>query len=196
MSFGVTSYYCDTCDFEQWDSRVWGRREYFLGEGYSVQLEWDLGWCEDCHGLAAVEVLSEAQRRAELEKAESELAALGFRPGPRWWEFPWTWQSKLEKWKEIAPKAHDAKLALQLILDRKTPPRCLACGSEHVIAPLETDKSEWIDYSQPKRIGFLHPGCGGELWKKKSDTRLAFRRSVLLYTPNGQFIKQNDLEDA
>ena len=196
MSMGVTTYYCDTCTFEQWDSHTWGRRAYFLWEGCSVPLEWELGWCEGCGGLAAVEVLSKDRRRAELEKAESDLTELNFRRKRRWWELPWTWRNKMEKWKQLAPKAHDAKLALKLIMDRKTPPRCLNCGSEHVIAPLQTDNSEWQDSSQPKRIGFLHPRCHGELWKKRSDTRLAFQRSILLYAPGGEFIERRYLDKA
>jgi hypothetical protein len=50
----------------------WGAR---LPEG------WQLGWCGGCAGLAAMESLSEDERRESIEEAEQELA----RYPPRRW---------------------------------------------------------------------------------------------------------------
>ncbi len=193
MSWPVTSFYCTSCNFEQGDAPSWGRREYLLGDGSNASVQWVLGWCEDCRGLAAVEVLSEVQRRTTFEKAAKNLAALGYRPSLRWWELHWflfpAWrQKKVDEWTRSASVSREARAALRLILDRKTPPRCLRCGGQRVFAPLVADESEWSDRSQPKGTGSLHPRCGGELWMKSADMRFAYRPSVQRYTPEGEFI--------
>ena len=59
MSCPVTTYYCTKCNFRQGDAYTWGLREYVLQDGTKIPMDWQLGWCEDCAGLSAVEVLSE-----------------------------------------------------------------------------------------------------------------------------------------
>ena len=199
MSWPVTTFYCTKCDFKQGDLVAWGAREYVLSHGIRIQVCSRLGWCEDCRGLAAVEDLSQESRRADLEEATRELIALQFRPVRRWWELQWfilagLWRRKVETWNCCAGKVDDAKDALNLIASRKTPPRCLACGSNRVTAPLVTDTSEWRNTNQPKRTGFLHPGCGGEMWMIEDGFRIALKPSIRRYTPEGDSIEQEDVD--
>lgn len=195
MSWPVTTYYCTKCDFKQGDLVTWGTKEYVLGNGVRIQAWPRLGWCEDCRELAAVEDLSVESHRADLDKAVNELIAPGFRPVRRWWELHWfilpgLWHRKFKDWNCCVSKIDDAMDTLRLIARRKTPPRCLACGSNHVTAPLVTDRSEWRDTSQPKKTGFVHPGCGGEMWMLMDGFRIALKPKIRRYSPEGDFIEE------
>lgn len=195
MSLPTTTFFCTTCSFRQGDARTWGGKEYVLGNGVRIPLDWRLGWCHDCNGLAAVEELSEEARGDELFEAQKTLASLGPPPVRRWWQLHrfllrgW-WHAKAENWMYYACQVEDAQDALRLVSERKTTPRCLACGSSRVIAPLVTDRSEWRDEAGRRRTGFVHPGCGGELMMVMDGMRIGLRPSIRRYTPEGEFIEK------
>ena len=149
MSLSVTTYYCLNCTFKQVDFVHWGVREYLLPNDARVPMEWSLGWCEQCKGLAAVEIpctteLSEAIRRTAPE------------------------------FSQLPPRAT----------------RCLACGSGQVTAPLLTSGLTWSNRKIPAPTGFIHPNCGGELWRMQDGFRVALRQSIKTYTIDGEFIEQ------
>jgi hypothetical protein len=200
MSLPVTSYTCTKCDFTQGDARTWGVKEYVLENGLRIPLNWSLGWCHDCNGLAAVEALSETVCREEMAEAQSDLDGFGPPPVRRWWQLHrfllrgW-WRKKVENWMYCACDVEDARDALRLVQERKSPPRCLACGSRRVDAPLVTDRSEWKDEAGRRRTGFIHPGCGGEIMQfMNGDFRLGLRPSIRRYTAEGEFIEQEFVE--
>lgn len=199
MSLPVTSYYCTGCDFQQSDAKTWGIKEYVLPNGVRLDVDWKLGWCEDCAGLAAVESLAPDVRLKELAEAEAELGALPPRPMLHWWQLPRfifnnAWHKRAEEWERdrfrLQSKVDDAQDALEHLKGRKQPPRCLACGSHRVHAPLVTNPEPWTDPTQPQRTGFVHPGCGGELWRREEDIRFALKPSVRRYSPEGDFLEQ------
>lgn len=199
MSLPATMFYCTGCDFEQGNVGTWGTREYVLPNGVRLPVEWELGWCEDCAGLAAVEVLSEAGRQKDLKEAEAELAAHPPRPTRHWWQlrrfvFGRTWRNRVGEWERdwlrLQCTLDDARDALDHIRLRGQPRKCLACGSHRVHAPLVTNAEPWNDPGQPQRTGFIHPGCGGELWMLDEGTRFALRPSVRRYSPEGDLIEK------
>lgn len=130
-------------------------------------MDWRLGWCEECGGLAAVERFSEGEMPAAIHDAGQELPILPTRL-----------------------------------------PCCLTCGSKRVTAPLVTyrqkdgkttrtpavfsapTQEEEANRKKPKPTGFIHPGCGGELWMKLDGLHFALRPSIRSYTPNGEFIER------
>lgn len=203
MSLPVTTFYCTGCDFQQGNAGTWGIREYVLPNGVRLPVDWQLGWCEDCAGLASVEVLSEAGRQKDLKEAEAELAAHPPRPIRHWWQvhryaFNSAWLHRIGEWERallrLQCKRDDARDALNLIRARSQPPKCLACGSHRVHAPLVTDEEPWQDHGQPHRTGFFHPGCGGELWMMEGGLRLALKPSVRRYSPDGSLLEKEFIE--
>lgn len=199
MSLPAISYYCTKCDFQGSDLGTWGLKEYVLPNGVRLDVDWNLGWCEDCAGLAAVESLAPDARLKDLAEAEAELDALPSRPMRHWWQlhrfiFNNAWHKRAEAWARdrfrLQGKVDDAQDALEHLKGRKQPPRCLACGSHRVHAPLVTNPEPWNDSSRPHRTGFVHPGCGGELWRREGDIRFALKPSVSRYSPEGGFLEK------
>ena len=195
MSWPVTTYYCTKCDFRQGDAGTWGTREYVLPDGIRIPVNSALGWCAQCNAITAVESLDIGRREAELREAERELEKQGGQPVRRWWQIhrflvPMFWRRDLANWYFFAGMVEDARAALQLITMRKSPPKCLACGSDEITTPLISDTSEWTDVSQPTRTGFIHPDCGGELSMVMDGLRIGLKPSVRRYTPEGILIEQ------
>lgn len=162
MSWPVTVFTCTRCDFRQGDSHTWGSREYLLADGVRVSVPRRLGWCHSCGSIAAVEDLSGDAQREECEETERELADLRF------------WKLRERKW--LQQNLADLQDTLQLLKQRKSPARCLHCGSADIGSIS------------------IHPGCGGVLQAKLSDVRLALRRTVVLYTPEGMEIEHIDID--
>ncbi|KAB2309549.1 hypothetical protein F8A87_09810 [Betaproteobacteria bacterium SCN2] len=203
MSLPAISYYCTKCDFRGGDLGTWGLKEYVLPNGVRVGVHWRLGWCEDCVGLAAVENLDSDERLKDLAEAKAELGALPPHPMRHWWQlhgfmFNHAWQKQLEAWERerfhLQCKLDDAQDALEHLKGRKQPPRCLACGSDRVHSPLITNPEPWNDPSQPHHTGFVHPGCGGELWRREEDMRFALKPTVRRYSPEGDFLEKEFVE--
>lgn len=199
MSLPVTTFYCTGCDFQQGNAGTWGIREYVLPNGVRLPVDWRLGWCEDCAGLAAVEVLSEDGRQKDLKEAEAELAAHPPRPVRRWWQLHRfvlnsAWRNRIGEWGRarlrLQSKLDDAHDALDHIRRRSQARKCLACGSHRVHAPLVTNAEPWNDPEQPQRTGFVHPGCGGGLWMLEDGMRFALKPSVRRYSPEGDLIEK------
>lgn len=199
MSMPVTTSYCTGCDFQQGNAGTWGVREYVLPNGVRLPVDWRLGWCEDCAGLAAVEVLSEDDRLKDLKEAEAELAAHPPRPVRHWWHLyryvlNSAWHNRIGEWERarlrLQSKLDDAHDALAHIRRRSQACKCLACGSHRVHAPLVTNAEPWNNPEQAQRTGFIHPGCGGELWMMEDGLRLALKPSVRRYSPEGDLIEK------
>lgn len=199
MSLPVTTFYCTGCDFQRGNAGTWGIREYVLPNGVRLPVDWQLGWCEDCAGLAAVEVLSEDGHQKDLKEAEAELAAHPPRPARHWWQLPIfvlnsAWQRRIGEWERdrlrLQCMLDDAHDALDLLRRRSQARKCLVCGSHRVHAPLITNAELWNDPEQPKRTGFIHPSCGGELWMREDGLRLALKPSVRRYSSEGDLIQK------
>lgn len=199
MSLSVTTFTCTKCDFKRSDLGTWGTREYVLGNGLRIPLDWRLGWCNDCNGLAAVEALSAGRCRKALAEAQRSLDRAGSPPVRRWWQphrfiFRGWWSRKVERWMYYACQVEDCRDALRLALQRTAQPRCLACGSRRVTAPLVTVWSADSDETKPARTGFAHPGCGGEIMMAMDGLRVGLKPSISRYTPEGEFIENEPVE--
>ena len=203
MSLPVTTFYCTGCDFQQGNAGTWGIREYVLPNGVRVPVDWRLGWCEDCAGLVAVEVLSEDDRLKDRKEAEAELAAHPPHPVRHWWQphrfvLNSAWHNRIGEWERarlrLQGRLDDAHDAVDYIRRRSKPRKCLACGSHRVHAPLVTNTEPWNDADQAQRTGFIHPGCGGELWMREEGMRIALKPTVRRYSPEGDLIGKEFVE--
>lgn len=186
MSLPVSTFYCDKCDFEQGNAGTWGMKDYVLASGVRVSVNWQLGWCFDCDGLTAIEDLSLSKCEENYTKRQQILAEhlLLHRPASMS-------KTKLSEWENchyyLTDEMDEVQDVIDMLKNRMNPARCLACGSTRVLADFFTNNDSW-DQSQPKATGSKHPGCGGEIWMKESELRLAMKPSISSYTPEGDFI--------
>lgn len=200
MSWPVTLFTCSVCDFGRAEFMTRGEKEYVLPNGIRLPVRDLLGWCEDCRTLVQVESLSETICLGDIQRAEETLAAnsvpyfenaaqmFGLSPSPR--ELPRRPLSEAERF-NLHCGIDDARDLLALVRARRTPPRCLECGSDRIHTAIMTNSEPWSNKAQPWPTGFHHPGCGGEiqmvahdgLW---IDPKLTVRR----YTPHGDLIEE------
>lgn len=74
--------------------------------------------------------------------------------------------------RQLTAMESSSSLAALRHLGRTSPERCLMCGSTACTAlPARTGKV----FSEPVPIGFLHPGCRGELTVRRDGLRLNLR---------------------
>jgi hypothetical protein len=171
---------------------------YVTPDNRTVQVPRRLGWCEDCGGLASVEIFTESDIRKEIRDIEEELQAMPSEPSRQPWEIhkylPFNgWETKVQRWHykqdQLIGKLDEKTTLLGIIKQRKSPPRCLECGSTRVMAPLVADKTFW-DSEKPAVTGFIHPGCGGELSADEDGMRISLRPSTRYYSSEGEFIER------
>jgi len=81
----------------------------------------------------------------------------------------------------------DEEMRLHLLPSRSTGPRCLACGSYQVVEVRcnGAEAADEGDESGGDAIGFLHPGCGGNILSQWAGVRVAPRRETLEYDIDG-----------
>jgi hypothetical protein len=205
MSLPVTKFYCKKCDFEGGDVGTWGMHEYVLPNSVRIPINRLLGWCDDCDQIASVELFSRTESEKEVQQAEDAVEEhMQLLPRRRWWQlhqfvFYWIWKHRVTEWEskqfDLLCKLDDAKDVVVHLQQRKTPPRCLECGSRKVHAPVVTN-SETDEYleEKPCATGFVHPGCGGEIWMRMDGMRIALKPSVKYYTPEGDLIEKEFVE--
>lgn len=209
MSWPVTIYYCAVCDFRQGDAETWGRREYVLGSGVHIPVHWCVGWCESCNGIAAIEDLSHESRIQEYREAQQELHSFARRSLRQRLFGLSKWEKSLKLGCE--ENMEDAIDALEMLVARNSPPRCLQCLSTQVHVPVKralspdeipgspcvysvkdraTEKPESDRKGKSEKNVLHHPGCGGEILARMDidGLRLALRPSVTRFTPEGILI--------
>lgn len=171
MSMPVATYQCTACELSCWDAGTWGYRYYVYGET-KLRLRVAMGWCPSCKDLNAVEVLPDAagelllQRKLQDFQAELDVIVAAA-PKKRFWLFQprkSTRQRCLEGEIESAAKGlAEYQLTRAALSARQSQARCLRCGAEgcNKLPPHEVDYLG-LDAS-PVPIGFVHPGCGGQI---------------------------------
>lgn len=204
MSMPFIHIECEHGDYSGRSSVLWGRFEYETPTGL-ISIDRVLGWCHGCASVAPVEVLPSAALVSELErKIAKALAAeqqhydearanmppwkraLGFRPvlsdeSIRLSNARLSWQDDLR----------DARVALDALTDRQSPPRCLVCGDMRVshfstLAKI-TDLNPEIRRKQD--AGLKHPGCGGQLTYRQSSVWVSPNLSHRNYDLEGRFLR-------
>lgn len=186
MSMPVMMYYCTHCDFEQGDVGTWGNREYILGNGVRIPVNSRVGWCDTCNGIAPIEDLSMHRRIQEYRKAQQSLQQEISRASSLERIIGLSKSEKSLR-RIYEDSMDDAIDALEILVTRKSPPRCLSCLGIQVHTPevIESGNDGAAD-----RLVFRHPGCDGELLLKldESGMRIALRPRIDRYTPEGEII--------
>lgn len=203
MSMLFTAFSCDACGFKAGSTAVWGRYNYRTPDG-DVPLQRKLGWCCACADVIAMEVLPGPQRTqaleqevaqrtayvrdyvANAEKGRGTLARLLNRPVTVPEEV-----REVDHLRTIAESELKAELArIRLLSGRTSGPRCLVCGSVDVEAIPEAFnlQGSYRDPGPPVRIGWKHPGCGGEIMAAHSGIRIGMRMRERWYDAEGRLL--------
>lgn len=173
---------CDSCSFEvRLNSYLDCYSVYELPDGGHVPIPKRAEWCYHCKTLCAVENLPGiAATRKEVREAKHALSRLldGL---------------SLGREEMISASKHFAGVRLEpaqrlhyVVSHRRSPPRCLSCGSfEHKELPLP-------DYPEGKRttIQIQHPGCGGNfVIDDRCPIMADIRGPDQYFTPDGILIR-------
>jgi hypothetical protein len=203
MSLPSITYKCNRCDYSQCGAVAWGTEEYVLQNGLRLRAPSQLGWCHDCKDLAPIESISIEDRLADIQRIENDLAECVPPPILPWWRLDRfifregariIEEYRAQRQHSLTAALADAHDLLDLQQRRKTPARCMECGTTNVTAPFITNESPWEDRSQPRPTGFIHPDCGGEIVMVDDGLRIGLGQSVRRYTPDGDFIEKVKLD--
>ena len=193
MSMPSYAICCTQCDYES-SSNVTLSRYYYKDEEGRFHCERQLGWCNGCRSIAAIEDFSDTARVAERIRSESRrirrdtgtiLANIlnVLFPSRRGWVA------------DALKSIDDHAKYIQLAEKRVGQERCLTCGS-HVVQPYKPIREgggfkETGDFMLHGQHGtdVEHPGCGGMFYEKADDMRLHGKFDSKFYTTDGVFIE-------
>ena len=195
MSIQPVIYRCDKCDFSASSMVNWGNFHYLDGKKL-LSLNRKLGWCDSCATLTPIEVLpsldelAHSQQKCEKMLQEYQLAYESLM-------LKRTWFARLMGLKPKLPDdlmnikmdinaldedMSELKASLAYLSGRKSPPRCLKCGSQEVsslsLFPAHKAVAAQIQV-------FKHPNCGGAVRANVTEIRFAMRLPEYFYDKEG-----------
>lgn len=188
MSMPTYTLECDRCDYKAGSAMTWGRFEYELPEG-RVPVNRTIGWCNQCEGFQAIEVLELDSYEREslwLEIEQVEKTVFSY-----FWRYlaarmTGSYRRSVKSMVSIREYVHQ----LMLIDRRKGTERCLTCGSTDHQSFNETVRLQYSGtYSGEQLSDFEHPGCGGKIKMVGADMRLSMVfNTIRVYSPDGEYL--------
>ena len=132
-----TSYICTKCNFKGSTLPLWGEHSYLVN-GHEIPVNRDVAVCYGCNSIVSVEVLPSSERVKELESSLSRATEMFY---------------------------EGEKQRLVALENRKSPARCLECGSIdfEIIPDVKTDNGS-PNRNLPVRTGLFHRECGGRIY--------------------------------
>jgi hypothetical protein len=155
MAFSV-DFECDACDYHAHLRTGVVFHYYELADGRRTVMHTTFAWCHGCAELVTAEELP------GIELLETRLAA-----------------AKQERSMVLATHA---QIALTWRKARRSPPRCLECGST-ALTDVSQQPDDW------RSMFFLHPGCGGTCRVTGSAHMSMGMWDIAVYTPEGDLIR-------
>lgn len=181
MSLPMSWITCDKCREQYSGDVAAGRFFYEFPDGIRFPLIRQLGWCEDCWTVVAMEDLAtHTFFERKLEAHRKERAKYGglkmLIPSAR--------LARQTADKAIAQLMEHVRFRRQ----RSSPPKCLKCGSPHV-SPLP--HLAWP--AKPGiylRTGWTHPGCGGTMLTHGDEIFVSEVFPTSIFSPDGLLVKE------
>ena len=178
MSAQATHIRCRGCDFRGVISYRGITLRYHLPSGDTVTGYRDRGWCHNC------ETNRDIERQMDVGEIEDKLQELEQRK-PRGL-FANIFGRGSQQRESDLEKAKNLQAALYLAKNRKSPPRCLNCGSDRTV-PLEFGSNDLS-------LSFIHY-CGERLYTLPTDEnapRISRRPLELDLDPEGNQLGSSD----
>jgi len=199
----LTEFTCSACNYRSSSRVCSGHFEYHVDDEVA-QVNRDIGWCNECEGITAVERLPSAadfqhleQRITSVEataaaitpKAKSEQTfvrrMLG-RQGPntmRLQDLEWEANRLKERLEELRQR-------YRLLGGRTSPRRCLYCGSTSLLSSTFGVLHGEEDVENVKvSTGVTHPGCGGMLMAARVDIDFVSGYKCMVYDREGRLVE-------
>ena len=192
----VNTYTCLGCGLKAMEPGF-GLRFAYQVDGLSVPIKHSAGWCHECEGVAPIEVFDSPEELLTLEgklealRKERDAELTRIEQSRRWWQrrgqrtsalIDLDWQiERMEK------QAMVIQQRLSFLDGRRSPPRCLQCGSTDAF-PFAVIPDFTVYYGKtqgPVALGVKHPGCGGELAVMDDGTRFSYIPTLRLYDSEG-----------
>jgi hypothetical protein len=195
MSMPSYSILCTQCDYRSSGTAVWGIF-FYKGDDGQFNLERQMGWCNCCQSITAIEDFSniaeiEGKVRSGVEIIKSHTDTLFTHV------LNALFKSRRELISRISSSNHSYSKYIKLAKVRAGQERCLICGS-HAVAPYKPTKiaddfRERGDlfYHGQHNTGVVHPDCGGIFYEKGDETRLMIKFKTRNYRLDGSFIEAN-----
>lgn len=203
MSQQYLEFFCDQCGFSASETVEWGYFSYAVSPE-PVPVKRELVWCHGCGrptpgeslasrvGVLKREDMLQKARGALQKELDSLAASKNFLDRIFWWKERES-QLVVELRNQITEIAKDLERETILVmhqLNRKTPARCLICGSVHIVPFPPGEKVSLFDENSKGNgsMAFIHPNCGGTVSGRDSGLRASVRMSHRMYDIDGQFL--------
>ena len=183
MSYPTSLITCEKCQKTYSGDFAWGKYIYEFTCGTQLDLNRQLGWCDDCWSVVEMEDLSTSELSKRIESMRNDWRA--HRRGLSRF-LPKNRQAAAEVLKKIS----ELEKNLIYLERRSSPAKCLRCGSPHV--------SSLPHLNWPSKSGiyvrntWTHPGCGGTMLTHGDDTHYSDLSPLVVYNQDGILIREVD----
>ena len=192
MSVPSYSILCTQCDYES-SSNVTSSRYYYKDDEGQFNLERQLGWCNGCQSITAIEDFSDAAKVADVIR--SNLYSIRRYTGTVFANILNVLFKSRREWIDSTIESINGNAKyVELAKARTGQERCLKCSSYVVIPYNPTKEGGDLDvhgfmYHGERNTDFVHPGCGGTFYEKADKVRLHGMFEPRFYTTDGVFIE-------
>ena len=193
MSVPSYSILCTQCDYRSSSNATNGQYYYKDDEGL-FNLERQLGWCNGCQSITAIEDFSDTSKAAS--KIRSELESIRRDTGTVFANILNVLFKSRRAWIDsIIETINSYAKYIELAKARTGQERCLKCSS-YVVEPYKPakegggfkEKGDFM-YHGEHQTDFEHPGCGGMFYEKADNVRLHGKFEPRFYKPDGSCIE-------
>ena len=193
MSVPSYSILCTQCDYRSSSNATNGQYYYKDDEG-QFNLERQLGWCNGCQSITAIEDFSDAAKVAG--EIRSNLYSIRRDTGTVFANILNVLFKSRREWIDSTIETINSYAKyIELAKARTGQERCLKCSS-YVVVPYKPakegggfkEKGDFM-YHGEHQTDFEHPGCGGMFYEKADNVRLHGKFEPRFYKPDGSCIE-------
>ena len=192
MSVPSYSILCTQCDYRS-SSNATNGQYYYKDDDGQFNLERQLGWCNDCQSITAIEDFSDAAKVAG--GIRSKLYSIRRDTGTVFANILNVLFKSRREWLDSTIETINGYAKyIELAKARTGQERCLKCSS-YVVVPYKPAKEgggldvHGFMYHGERNTNFEHPGCGGTFYEKADNVRLHGKFEPRFYTTDGVFIE-------
>lgn len=172
------NYICTKCDFRDSSFSTWGHYSYSVHDKL-IPINRSIAICYTCESIVSAEILPSKERIHSLKNKTSDYLKQ---------RFPGTESLRIKRTLEEEAR-------FEILQDRTSPARCLACGSHdfelipEVVPDIKRKKS-----GLPIRTGLFHRHCGGRIYAdfRSMNFFMGDRLPHKVYDIEGIQIKSNE----
>ena len=193
MSVPSYSILCNQCDYKSSSRASHGRYFYKDDEG-QFNLERQLGWCNSCQSITAIEDFGKtstaaSEIRSNLYSIRRDTATVFANL------LNVFFKSRRESLSSKIKAINGHAKYIELAEARRGQERCLKCSS-HAVIPYKPiregggfkETGDFMLHGQHV-TDVEHPGCGGMFYERAEDVRLHGKFDSKFYTTDGVFIE-------